>query len=141
MTTRLFLLIAFVSAIGLCTNAATADSPSSAPYAYVTKVPQSAANDPAAPQIYEIDVNSQQLITPGPLSIRVLTSPNASTVYVHVEGQTFTLPRVDSGRFELASNLPALPPELKGRNYTFEVEAVTPDARHTHADIPISVAP
>ncbi|MBV8363975.1 MAG: hypothetical protein JO193_05365 [Candidatus Eremiobacteraeota bacterium] len=144
MTTRLFLLIAFVSAIVLysnATNAAKADAPSaaSAPYAYVTKVPQAAANDPAAPQIYEVDLNAQQLSAPGPLAVRILTSSNVNAVYVHVEGQTFGIPLTQSGQFQLAVTLPTLPSYMKGRNYQFDFEALTTDGKRTHVDVPVFI--
>ena len=144
MTTRLFLLMAGVfAAIALPGNAAKADTPSapSGQYAYVTKVPQPAANDPAAPQIYEVDLNAQQLNAPGPLAVRILTSPNVSAVYVHVEGQTFGVPLAQSGQFQMAVTLPTLPSYMKGRNYQFDFEALTTDGKRTHTAVPVFITP
>ncbi|MBV8689770.1 MAG: hypothetical protein JOZ59_06675 [Candidatus Eremiobacteraeota bacterium] len=137
MTTRLFLLSAAVfAAIVLLGNAAKADTGA---YAYVTKVPPPASVDAASPQIYEVDLNAQQLTSPGPLAVRILTSANVSAVYVHVEGQTFGIPLAESGQFQLAVTLPALPSYMKGRNYQFDFEALTNDGKRTHVAVPVFI--
>ncbi|MBV9277232.1 MAG: hypothetical protein JOZ97_03250 [Candidatus Eremiobacteraeota bacterium] len=145
MTTRLFLLTAgLLAAIALPGNAAkgdTAATPASGQYGYVTKVPASTTTDATSPQIFEIDMNAQQLNAPGPLAIRVLTSPNVAAVYAHVAGQTFGIPLVQSGHFELAAQLPTLPASARGRNYTFDFEAVTSDQKRATADVAVFLAP
>ena len=144
MNARLFLLICgFVSAIVLPSNAAKADAPnastSPAQYSYVTKVPVASSQDPTLPQILEVDLNAQQLSAPGPLAVRILTSPNVSSVFVHVEGQTFGIPLAQSGQFELAVTLPTLPSYMKGRNYNFDFEALTTDGKRTHIGVPVFI--
>ena len=144
MNTRLFLLTcAFSYAIVLPGNAAKADSPSPgatpAQYMYVTKVPAPSSDDTALPQIFEVDLNAQQLSAPGPLAVRILTSPNVSSVFLHVEGQTFGIPLAQSGQFELAMTLPTLPSYMKGRNYSFDFEALTTDGKRTHVSVPVFV--
>ena len=93
------------------------------------------------PQIYEVDLNGQQLSAPGPLAVRVLTSANVAAVYAHVEGQTYGIPATQPGRFELVGALPTLPPYMKGRDYSFDFEAQTADGKRTHAAVPISILP
>jgi hypothetical protein len=137
MNGRLFLLIFVLGA-----SAAPSPSPTPAPqYAYVTKIASPPAADPSVPQILEIDVNAQQLTAPGPLDVRVLTSPNVTAVFAHVSGQTFSIPFTQAGQFELAMALPALPSYMRGRSYDFDIEALTADGRRTNAGVPLSVAP
>jgi len=136
MITRVFLLAcAFFAAVVLSSNAAKADSQ----YGYITKVPAPAMNDPALPQIFEVDLNAQQLSAPGPLAVRILTSANVSAMFVHVEGQTFGIPLAQSGQFELAVTLPTLPSYMKGRNYSFDFEALTTDGKRAHVDVPVFI--
>jgi len=142
MNTRLFLLgCGFIAAVVLSSNTAKADSPPSAPaqYDYVTKVPAPTSDDPTLPQILEVDLNAQQLSAPGPLAVRILTSPNVTLVFVHVEGQTFGVPLAQSGQFELAVTLPTLPSYMKGRNYNFDFEALTTDGKRTHVGVPVFI--
>jgi len=146
MNVRFFLLLSVLFAtIALSGNAGKAlaqtSPPAVADYGYVTKVPVAAPADPSMPQILEIDMNSQQLNAPGPLAIRVLTSTNVSAVYIHVEGQTFSVPLTENGRFELTTTLPTIPSAMKGRNYSFDFEAVTADQKRTHTGVPVFLAP
>ena len=143
MNARLFLLICgFAYAIALPGNAAKADAPSGAvpaQYSYVTKVPAPASVDPTLPQILEVDLNAKQLSAPGPLAVRILTSQNVASVFVHVEGQTFGIPLAQSGQFELAITLPTLPSYMKGRDYNFDFEALTTDGKRTHVGVPVFI--
>lgn len=149
MNTRLFLLSFALAAVVPAGQAAKADTPAVADasptptvqYGYVTKSPSQPNADPTLPQIFEVDINAEQLSAPGPLAVRVLTSANAVTVYAHVEGQTFGIPLTQAGQFELAVALPTVPPAMRGRNYTFDFEALTADGKRTQVDIPVFIVP
>jgi len=143
---------AFTLSVGLIvivlagSHAAIAQVPAAPPvsgeqYGYVTKVPSPASMDAAMPQILEIDVNAEQLSAPGPIALRVLTSPNVAAVSAHIEGETIGIPASRAGEFQLEAMLPTLATYMKGKTYNLDFEATTADGKQTHVQLPIMIRP
>ncbi len=105
---------------------------------FVTRLPQAAA-DGTQPQILEIDLNDQRLSAPGPLAVRVLTSPNVAVVNVSVSGKSASIPVVAPGDFEATTALPDLPSFLKGKSYVVQFEAVTAQGRRQSTEVTVFI--
>ncbi len=117
-----------------------APSPSTAPsYGYTFRPTPSPSADPNAPQILEIDLNDQQLSSPGLLAVRVLTSINVNGVYAHISGRTLGIPPLAPGDFEASTRVPSMPSFLKGRSYNVQFEAITVDGRRTTTDVRVFI--
>lgn len=106
-------------------------------FRFVLRSPQATPSDPALPQIFEIDLSDQQLSAPGPLSMRVLTSVNVATVFLHAGARAIAVPMTHPGNFEANIMLPRVAAALKGRRYTIRFEAITADGRRTAVDVGI----
>ncbi len=84
---------------------------------------------PRAPQIYEIDLNDQTLVTPGELRVRVLTSIDVSSVVAKTMGYELAIPRAQNGVFSAEYAVPQAPPSLSGRTFDVDFVAAVPDGR------------
>ncbi|MBV8726180.1 MAG: hypothetical protein JO233_00220 [Candidatus Eremiobacteraeota bacterium] len=121
------------------TPTASASPAPAVSYGYKYRPDVVASTDAHAPQIFEIDLNDQQLTAPGPLAVRVLTSINVNGVYAHISGKTIGVPPLVPGDFEASTNMPSMPSFLKGKSYTVQFEAITIDGRRTTADVRIFI--
>jgi hypothetical protein len=86
---------------------------------------------PRAPKILEIDLNDQTLVTPGDLRVRVLTSPDVSTVIARTWGYELAIPRVEQGTFAAQYTVPQVPAFLSGRSFDVDFVASVPDGRNS----------
>jgi len=84
---------------------------------------------PRAPKIVEIDLNEQTLVTPGDLRVRVLTSPDVSSVIARAWGYELAIPRVELGTFAAQYTVPQAPAFLSGRSFDVDFVAAVPDGR------------
>jgi hypothetical protein len=113
------------------------------PYHFVytppTPVPLNATDPPAAPLILEIDLTDKVLHAPGPLNIRVLTSPLVATVTMHALGRDLQLPKTGDGLFSVDNQLPSVPFWLHGKTYDVDFIAAVPDGRNMKVTIPVTL--
>ncbi len=112
------------------------------PYHFVyLPTPSPGATDPPsdAPAILEIDLNDQALHAPGPINIRVVTSPPVSTVTMHALGHAIPLPKIADGIFAVDNQLPAVPFWFHGKTYQVDFIAAVPDGRSTKVTIPVTL--
>jgi hypothetical protein len=94
---------------------------------------------PNAPQIREIDLGDQTLVTPGELRVRVLTSPQVVAVTARTLGREIGIPQQTKGVFALAGMVPAVPRFLTGRTYDVDFTAATADGRTTTVTLPLGL--
>ncbi len=88
---------------------------------------------PGAPQIVEIDLTDQYLVTPGHLDARIVTSPEVVTVTAATFGYTLTIPRVAPGLFEASYDVKPVPAMFKNRLFDIDFTATVSNGRR--ADI------
>ncbi len=119
-------------------------SPAATPlYHYIWTPPR--ANPPSpdpgphAPDIREIDLSGQTLVTPGELRVRVLTSSDVVSVTAHTLGREIGIPRSDTGVFTLDANIPQVPSFLAGRTYDVDFVAAVPDGRTVTVTLPLGL--
>ncbi len=123
-------------------SAAPSPAPTS-PYHYIWTAPR--ANPPSpypglhAPDIREIDLSGQTLVTPGELRVRVLTSSDVVSVVAHTLGREIGIPRSDTGVFTLDANIPQVPSFLAGRTYDVDFVAAVPDGRSVTVTLPLGL--
>ena len=86
---------------------------------------------PRAPKILEIDLNDQTLVTPGDLRVRVLRTPDVSTVIARTWGYELAIPRVEQGTFAAQYTVPQVPAYLSGRSFDVDFVASVPDGRNS----------
>jgi hypothetical protein len=130
------------------TAAPNAPTPTPAPqatpeYRFVytpTPSPQSTPfPGPHAPQINEIDLNDQMLVTPGRLRVRVLTNYEVSAVVAKTMGYELAIPKVRSGIFSAEYDVPQAPGFLSNQTFNVDFVATVPDGRNTTVTLPLSL--
>ena len=94
---------------------------------------------PHAPQINEIDLNDQTLVTPGRLRVRVLTNYEVSTVVAKTMGYELAIPKVHSGVFAAEYDVPQAPGFLSNQTFNVDFVATVPDGRNTTVTLPLSL--
>jgi hypothetical protein len=122
---------------------ATPSPAATALYHYIWTPPL--ANPPSpypglhAPDLREIDLSGQTLVTPGELRVRVLTSLDVVSVIAHTLGREIGIPRSDPGVFTLDANIPQVPSFLAGRTYDVDFVAAVPDGRTVTVTLPLGL--
>jgi len=114
-------------------------APASAEYPYRFVPAQTARVAAGAPQIFAIYLNSQTLVSHGPIQIRVATSGNVVKLVTHSNGQTGTVPKVRAGVFEAKSKLPAIPFIASGVTTTLDFEATSALGKTVTVGVPVSL--
>ena len=112
-------------------------------YRYVytaTPSPQSTPfPGPHAPQINEIDVKDQTLVTPGHLRVRVLTNYEVSNVVAKAMGYELPIAKVRTGVFAAEYDVPQVPGFLSNRTFDVDFVATVPDGRTTSVTLALSL--
>jgi hypothetical protein len=121
--------------------AAPAPSPTPTPAYKFVWLPTPSPNAPAdhAPQIREIDLGDQTLVTPGELRVRVKTSRDVTSVTARTLGREIGIPRQDAGVFVLSGMVPAVPAFLSGRTFDVDFVAATDDGRTATVTLPLGL--
>jgi hypothetical protein len=121
-------------------SAAPAASPSPV-FGFVYKAPPGATPFPGAdpPTIDEIDVTNQVLVAPGPVSVRIYTSPAVVSVTAETLGYVLAIPAMRPGVFGLDTALPDVPKELHNRTFDILVTATTKAGRTASVVLPFSL--
>ena len=119
-------------------------APSATPsYRYIwTPAPANPATPypgPNAPDIREIDLSAQTLVTPGELRVRVVTSSDVVSVVAHTLGREIGIPRSDVGVFSISANVPQVPAFLAGRTYDVDFVAAVADGRTVTVTLPLGL--
>jgi hypothetical protein len=105
------------------------------PFQYVLVPPPQPAG---APAILEVAVNDRILHPGGPYIVRVLTTPDVTTITVEAMGGSYGLPADGPGRFFTSGSVPSgVPFFLINRSYTLTVVAQTADGRSTSFVVPM----
>jgi len=105
------------------------------PFAYVV---DPTPGPSGAPRIVEIALNDRVLHKGGPLLVRVMTSPDVTTVVARTMGRELGIPQGGPGYFSGQDQLPsAIPFFLLNRTYQIEFVASTADGRSTSYTLPI----
>jgi len=84
---------------------------------------------PRDPKILEIDLSDQTLVTPGDLRVRVLTSPDVTSVVAKAWGYQLAIPRVEQGKFAAQYQVPQAPAFVSGRTFDVDFVAAVADGR------------
>jgi hypothetical protein len=93
---------------------------------------------PGSPAILEIALSDQTLHPGGPYVVRVLTSPDVTSLLVSTLGQTYALPPDGPGRFFVSGQVPGeVPFFFLNRNYKLTVTAQTGDNRTTSVQVTV----
>lgn len=114
---------------------ATPPQPSPTPaYHFIWRPTPSPDSTPASagqhgPEIREIDLGDQTLVTPGELRVRVRTNPEVVSVTARTLGREIAIPRRDAGLFVLSGMVPQVPGFLSGRVFDVDFVAATDDGR------------
>jgi hypothetical protein len=108
-------------------------TPAPGQFRYVLNPPPPA---PGSPAIVEIALSDQTLHTGGPYLVRVLTSPDVTSLLVSTLGQTYTLSPEAPGRFGTSGTVPSdVPFFFLNRSYKLTVTAQTGDNRSTSVQV------
>lgn len=110
------------------------------PYKFVYTPSPSATIATDAPGILEIDLSDQTIHAPGPIDIRVLTTPPVATVTMRALGHDIALPKTADGLFSVDGQIPSVPFFLRGRTYNVDFVAAVPDGRTSSVTIPVTIA-
>ncbi len=94
---------------------------------------------PHAPQINEIDLNDQTLVTPGRLRVRVLTNDEVSSVVAKTMGYELAIPKVRSGTFAAEYDVPQAPAIVSNQTFNVDFVATVPDGRISTVTLPLSL--
>jgi hypothetical protein len=94
---------------------------------------------PHPPQILEIDLNDQTIVTPGELRVRVLTSVDVVSVVARAVGREIALPRVQAGEFGGSYQLPQVPSFLSGQTFDVDFVAAVADGRISTITLPLGL--
>lgn len=114
-------------------------SPTKTPNYTFRFVPKASPVPSGAPEILEVDLNSNVLKAKGDIDMRVLTSPNVVTVVSRSGGHAGGLAKVGDGEFVAAGKLPALPFFVGGVSFNLQFVASTQDGRSTSVTIPVKL--
>jgi len=105
-----------------------------------TPAPQATAYPgPDAPEIREIDLGDQTLVTPGELRVRVITSRDVVSVTARTLGREIGIPRQDVGLFALSGMVPQVPGFLADRTYDVDFVAAVRDGRTAVVTLPLAL--
>ena len=105
-----------------------------------TPAPQATAYPgPDAPEIREIDLGDQTLVTPGELRVRVITSRDVVSVTARTLGREIGIPRQDVGLFALSGMVPQVPGFLAARTYDVDFVAAVRDGRTAVVTLPLAL--
>lgn len=126
-------------------SASPSPSATPVPYRFVYAPSPAPTPSPGAPAIFEVDVNDQTLAAPGPLDVRVLTTPEVATVTMTLSifgrNVQIQIPKsATPGTFQLDDKLPNVPSFIKGRNYNVTVVATVPDGRNATVNVTLGLA-
>jgi hypothetical protein len=94
---------------------------------------------PHAPEIREIDLGDQTLVTPGELRVRVKTNRDVVSVIARTLGREIAIPRQDAGLFSLEGMVPQAPRFLSGRTFDVDFVAATDDGRTAVVTLPLNL--
>ena len=94
---------------------------------------------PDAPEIREIDLGDQTLVTPGELRVRVVTSRDVVSVTARTLGREIGIPRQDVGLFALSGMVPQVPAFLADRTYDVDFVAAVRDGRTAVVTLPLAL--
>jgi len=111
----------------------------SAQYPYRFVPAQPAKLSAGAPQIFAVYLNSQTLVSHGPIAIRVATSGNVVKLVTHSNGQTGTVPKIRAGDFEARSKLPTIPFIASGVTTMLEFEATSAAGKTVTVGVPVTL--
>jgi hypothetical protein len=84
---------------------------------------------PGAPQILEIDLSDQYLLTPGRLDARVVTNPEVQSVTAETFGYTLEVPKIAPGLFGGSWNVGEVPAMVKNRLFDITIAATATNGR------------
>ena len=126
------------------TPASPAPSPSPSPAFHFIYKPTPTAETtpfpgPNPPQIAEIDLSDATLVTPGIIRVRVLTSDAVAAVVAETFGNTFSIPKKETGLFTFEGYVGEVPAFVKNRTYDVTFTASTRDGRNTAVTLPLTL--
>ena len=116
-------------------GAAPAATPTPNPFHYIYNPAPPA---PGNPWINEIALGDTIVHSGGTYIVRVMTSPEVTSVTAQAMGSSFVLPNTAPGTFFVTGTVPVVPFFMAGylnRDYTIDVIASTADGKQTHASV------
>jgi hypothetical protein len=105
---------------------------------YRAQIPHGLEPSGAPPQINEIDMNDDVLVTPCEIHVQVLTNSTVTTVSAQTLGRSITLGERAAGVFAFDGYLPQAPFFLR-RTYSVAVVASDSGGRAQNVTIPVAV--
>ena len=94
---------------------------------------------PGAPEIHEIDLNSQMLVTPGEVHVRVLTNREVVTVFARALGREIGIPKQEAGVFVLDGSVGGAPSYFSGHTFDVDFVATVSDGRTATITLPLGL--
>ena len=101
--------------------------------------PPSEANAPAgSPRIIEIALNAQTLVSPGPVLVRITTTPDVVNVIARALGREITIQQASPGIFSGGEDIPRVPAFMR-RSYEVEIVAANAAGKTARATVPVTL--
>jgi len=119
-------------------GAPNATATAASQFSYVL-TPQMQANAPAgSPRILEIALNAQTLISPGPVLVRITTTPDVVNVIARALGREITIQQASPGIFSGGEDIPRVPAFMR-RSYEIEIVAANAEGKTARATVPVTL--
>jgi len=116
----------------------TATATAASQFGYVL-TPLAQANAPAgSPRIIEIALNAQTLVSPGPVLVRITTTPDVVNVIARALGREINIQQASPGVFSGGEDIPRVPAFMR-RNYEVEIVAANAEGKTARATVPVTL--
>jgi len=120
-------------------QSAQGQAPATAPqFAYIVAPPSDANASAGTPRILEIALNAQTLVSPGPVLVRITTTPDVISVIARALGREITIQQASPGVFSGGETIPRVPAFMR-RAYEVEIVAANAAGKTARATVPIAL--
>ena len=86
----------------------------------------------------EIALNAQTLISPGPVLVRITTTPDVVNVTARALGREINIQQASPGVFSGGEDIPRVPAFMR-RNYDVEIVAANAEGKTARATVPVTL--
>jgi len=107
-------------------------------FGYVVAPPAEPNAAAGSPRILEIALNAQTLVSPGPVLVRVTTTPDVVSVIARALGREITIQQASPGIFSGGETIPRVPAFMR-RSYDIEIVAATAAGKTAKASVAVTL--
>lgn len=107
-------------------------------FGYVVAPPAELNAAAGSPRILEIALNAQTLVSPGPVLVRVTTTPDVVSVIARALGREITIQQASPGIFSGGETIPRVPAFMR-RSYDVEIVAATAAGKTAKASVAVTL--